>query len=418
MLQNSKSKVYDETQLGLLSQSFINRLDLMTAYVENVSRKKDIDKKYWVRSTGSDPHHNGQHALFLVNRQNQEGYEKDSRKQAGKIDKVYKPHDLAADNAIVGKDGILAKLNDMLNTDETILGGEKPFATMSIDASSHMEEFVIKKDKMTQEEAKKYFFRAGMLKVITDAMAVIDLHKDNIMPVSGNMPLIIDAEVDFWKYGDSGLESDALKEDEYEGRVTSSSFEVQGETKRSGGLFKCKELIYYKEFKNGVKFILEKLCDKKIDVANLYREKLENVGRIRVIPIKTADLAKYLHGYILEQNQNNVDWIKKEIINNISTSRSKKLEDGFIFDKINNLKVSMYNNDGALKNAVEIELRNSTIIAMYMDVNGKIYLGDTEVGEIVGLNGGSIDKQKIIGVMKSEILDRIDSMISELDKNK
>lgn len=68
---------------------------------------------------------------------------------------------------------------------------------MKIDIDNYLEEFIEKKKEMTKEEAEKYFSRASMLKVITDAMAVIDLHCDNIMPTK-NSPLIIDAEMDFF----------------------------------------------------------------------------------------------------------------------------------------------------------------------------------------------------------------------------
>jgi len=44
-----------------------------------------------------------------------------------------------------------------------------------------------------------------MLKVITDAMAITDLHRDNIIPTLQNMPLIIDAEVGFFNYTTSEM---------------------------------------------------------------------------------------------------------------------------------------------------------------------------------------------------------------------
>ena len=111
---------------------------------------KTIGEKYWIRSTGSDTHCKGQHALFLVN------------KKTGNKEKVYKPHDLSADDAVVGKNGMFNNVNDLFkiqnNLQETQIGNEDAFVTMKIDAEKHTEEFVTKTEKMTQDEAKKYFF--------------------------------------------------------------------------------------------------------------------------------------------------------------------------------------------------------------------------------------------------------------------
>lgn len=392
LLQNPDNTSYSDDQIKVLAGYFVKRLELMTSYIEEVADKKDSDErsfkdKYFIRSTGSDPHYKGQHALFLANKYNQEGSETDPRKKAGNIAKVYKPHDLSADTAVVGKKGIFNSINNLFKKEEalkgTIIADEDAFATMNIDVKHHIEEFIIKKESMTQREAEKYFFRAGMLKVITDAMAVIDLHKDNIMPGFNNLPFITDAEVDFFKYADSGLESDALKEDVYEGRFTNSSFKIENEEQRSGGLFKDKESKYYKQFKDGYNIMLRKIKNRKDTFLNYYTSVLNTVDKVRIVPIKTGDLSKYLHGYMISPESDktgNINWIKSEI--------SKKLRDnqgGYIFAGNNNLKINL--DESKFFNAIKTEFDNGTIIAMYVDMNGKIYLGnienDQEIGQIV-----------------------------------
>lgn len=419
LLQNPDNTSYSDDQIKVLAGYFVKRLELMTSYIEEVADKKDSDErsfkdKYFIRSTGSDPHYKGQHALFLVNKYSQEGSETDPRKKAGNIAKVYKPHDLSADTAVVGKKGIFNSINNLFKKEEalkgTIIADEDAFATMNIDVKHHIEEFIIKKESMTQREAEKYFFRAGMLKVITDAMAVIDLHKDNIMPGFNNLPFITDAEVDFFKYADSGLESDALKEDVYEGRFTNSSFKIENEEQRSGGLFKDKGSKYYKQFKDGYNIMLGKIKNRKDTFLNYYTSVLNTVDKVRIVPIKTGDLSKYLHGYMISQESDktgNINWIKSEI--------SKKLRDnrgGYIFAGNNNLKINL--DESKFFNAIKTEFDNGTIIAMYVDMNGKIYLGnienDQEIGQIVYSNGSSVGNDGLKNLMKEKFSNEVDRM--------
>ena len=419
LLQNPDNTSYSDDQIKVLAGYFVKRLELMTSYIEEVADKKDSDErsfkdKYFIRSTGSDPHYKGQHALFLANKYNQEGSETDPRKKAGNIAKVYKPHDLSADTAVVGKKGIFNSINNLFKKEEalkdTIIADEDAFATMNIDVKHHIEEFIIKKESMTQREAEKYFFRAGMLKVITDAMAVIDLHKDNIMPGFNNLPFITDAEVDFFKYADSGLESDALKEDVYEGRFTNSSFKIENEEQRSGGLFKDKESKYYKQFKDGYNIMLRKIKNRKDTFLNYYTSVLNTVDKVRIVPIKTGDLSKYLHGYMISPESDktgNINWIKSEI--------SKKLRDnqgGYIFAGNNNLKINL--DESKFFNAIKTEFDNGTIIAMYVDMNGKIYLGnienDQEIGQIVYSNGSSVGNDGLKNLMKEKFSNEVDRM--------
>lgn len=425
-----------------LHKQFINRLRMMTEYIQEVAKKTDADgktfgEKYWIRSTGSDPHYKGQHALFLVNKQNQEGYEHDDSKKEGKIAKVYKPHDLSADNAVVGKRGMFAMLNksfgevfrsELNNLGMNVSENENAFATMCIDVEHHTEEFVTKKSTMTKEEAQKYFFRAGMLKVITDVMAVTDLHRDNIMPFE-NCPLIIDAEVDFFKYAESGLEGDGLVEDEYQNRPTNSSFTVEGENKKSGKLFKDEELEdkesedkeskdkeseYRKRYKEGYNFMLKQMRSKKKKFARLYFRQLKNVNKTRILPIKTATFARSLHSYMLtptEEGKSKInssisEEIKKNLLpNNSNGSGDNTIE--FIFNQ-KNLTVK-FSNPNNLNMAIKNALDNGTIIAMYADMDGNIYLDDTIIGRIIGrkTTKSVTNRKKIMDVMRKKFSEEL-----------
>ena len=419
MLQNSEKS---------FQKQFINRLRMMTEYIQEVAKKTDADgktfgEKYWIRSTGSDPHYKGQHALFLVNKQNQEGYENNDSKKEGKIAKVYKPHDLSADNAVVGENGMFEMLNKSLgevfrselnNLGMNVSENENAFATMCIDVEHNTEEFVTKKSTMTKEEAQKYFFRAGMLKVITDAMAITDLHRDNIMPFE-NCPLIIDAEVDFFKYAESGLEVDALVEDEYQNRPTNSSFTVEGENKKSGELFKDeesedkksedKESEYRKRYKEGYNFMLKQMRSKKMKFEKFYLRQLKNVNKTRILPIKTATFARSLHSYMLtptEEGKSKIissisEEIKKNLLpNNSNGSGDNTIE--FIFNQ-KNLTVK-FSNPNNLNMAIKNALDNGTIIAMYADMDGNIYLDDTIIGRIIDRKTNSVaNREKIMDVM-------------------
>ena len=274
-------------------------------YIEDVYKNKEyhgekIGKNYWIRSTGSDPHKNGEHALFLVG------------KKSGKIERVYKPHDLAPDAAVLGEHGMFYELNEQINTSGSFLEGRPALAIMSIDPESHTEELINPKREMTIREAEEYFFRAGILDVITRAMAVIDLHCDNIMPTE-NGPVIIDAEVDFMDYSNSGLVegsgTNALGTDEIQlgmadsPRPTNSTFEIVEDSKniKSGMAFSDKTSVYYSRYKAGYNFMLKQLKENKEHFAEIYRSKLQSLDKIRILPISTKDLAGDLQDAIMQR---------------------------------------------------------------------------------------------------------------------
>ena len=267
---------------------------------------------------------------------------------------------------------------------------------------------------MTQDEAKKYFFRAGMLKVITDAMAIIDLHEDNIMPVFENMPLIIDAEVDFFQYTISGLRESALKKDYHTERISNSSFVVEGEDKRSGDLFKDENSVYYREYKNGVNFMANQMYKNRGLFADLYAEQLKKVGKVRILPFSTEYLSQALQSAI---EKGDIDFISncllEDVMEILFTSSKENLSGKFVFRKKNGLKIHI--NDKELKNAIKDTLKNGTIIAFYVDMNGKIFLDDIQIGKIVTLQGSfNVDKDIIIDIMRKYFLRVIDEFYNKM----
>lgn len=444
MLYEPGGKQISDLNVKSLSESFVKRLELMTAYIETVANstyrdqngsEKRFGDEYWIHSTGSDPHHNGQHALFLVN------------KITGNIERVYKPHDLSADNVVVGKNGVFNSINDLFQKErtlkDTIIAGEDAFATMDIDVEHHIEEFVKKERSMSQDNAKKYFFRAGMLKVITDAMAVIDLHQDNIMPVKIDTdvmaPLIIDAEVDFFEYAlNSGLENRALIQDTFGGlltggitRPTNSTFQIIGTNMPSGQAFNLPD--YQQFYKDGYNFLLKILQqkDKEKMFEDIYRECLKNIpdeDKIRILPFETPVFADYLQNGIQLPKSEACDYVENavgakpkctnrqeyasyicDLIEEKLTSDDELISKPFIFrNKDAGLQANLDKN--RLTKAIKSTFDNGTIIAMYCDINGNIYLDNIEVGNIL-ISGVPINnKQQLIDVMCNAFKQKIQTL--------
>ena len=417
LLYEPKYDKISDPNKNALKKSFIKRLKLMTSYIEHVAKEKDFDEKmfeekYWIRSTGSDPHYQGRHALFLVN------------KETDVIEKVYKPHDLGADDVVVGKNGIFASLNNLFNENfksklkklGLTVNNEKAFATMDINVNCHTEEFVIKKDEMIEDEAKKYFFCEGMLKVITDAMAVIDLHQDNIMATLDG-PLIIDAEVDFFDYSSSNIERAFSHLNLPDEKSRPSTFQI----KKAGN-----ESIYsgqawskspYKDmYKKGYNFILDTIkpnINKFADLYELYLDMIPPTEKIRILPFSTSVFADHLqysiqlpkskkNNYLSEDKRCNdkqghasliVDSIEDAIV-----SSGKSNSKPFIFGKKSQeLKANL--NKNKLVKSIKETFDNGTIIAMYCDMRGNIYLDNTIVGEILYKNK-KVSRERLVKEMR------------------
>ncbi len=402
MLRAPDSDDIDGTknQKKSLAESFVKRMQLITDYRESIYTMFNGD--YWIQSTGSDLHNKGKHALFLIN------------KEIKVPQFVYKPHDLSADNVVVGKEGMFAELNRIIDITGSKIDGELAFATMDIDVKHHIEEFVTKKEKMTQDEAKKYFYRAGMLKIITDAMAVIDLHRDNIMPIDMNgviAPLIIDAEVDFFEYAlNSGLENDALVP--HEGHSTNASFIIagggkNGEDIESGKAFDEKipksdteysNSIYRQNYIEGYNFMLNRMKTNIAYLKQLYNTQLDKVGKVRILPLATRDFSKYLDAsYQVPDKDTFASQLATEIKIKLTTADEFQSKP-FIFRDLS-IGLMPYLDMDKLTSAIKTTFNNGTIIAMYVNMSDmKIYLDDQEVGEIQ-LNDRIITRDELKNIM-------------------
>ena len=409
----------------------------MTTFVEHVYA--ECGGQYWIRSTGSDPHHGGQHALFLIPKNPEpvdpayvatlSAEEQRELRKYPPGTRVYKPHELDADAAVVGqRDGTFAGgmfdlTNDMLQADFVARAGAlgltldnpRTLATMMIDPARRTEQFVAKKKSMTPQEAQLYFFRAGILKVITDAMAVVDLHQDNVMPV-GNSPLIIDAEVAFFQEQDSGLMKHALKTDHHDrdetGPRTNSSFDIIGVGK-SGEVFKDEASPFRILFNQGYAFMLDQMRSDGGFFAGLYEAQLQNISKIRILPIATPDFAQYLHGAILTpkteefsyvdkanrkqryNRQHDASWVTDQIEERLKNPANRFIFDDVLLDK------------NELTRAIKTTFDNGTIIAVYVNMNdGQIFLDNTPIGRI--LRGGHVlIKADIIGIMRDRFLNTV-----------
>lgn len=438
--------------VNALAESFIKRLKLMTSYIESVYNK--YHKYFWIESTGSDPHAKGKHALFLIH------------KKTGKKF-VYKPHSLKADAAIVGKEGIFAEINNRIHkgfTEKcTELGlpsgtiGNGALATMRVFIHSDnpdvgangVEEFIKKDGKMNHQEAKLYFFRAGILKAITDVMAVIDLHQENIMPTK-NGPMIIDAEVDFFEYTDSGLVHAGLSKNEDssfkigDGQVDSESCSSSGECfnpqkddtvrldKRLPKNLNYNSEYFISDFLDGYEFMRNELQSNENIFAGMYETQLEKVDKVRIVPISTMEFANILSNGIICAKTDDVNYVDKENRhspmnrNDFASSTADRIEvelkkGTFIFgenkngDSVTTLEVSgksekltveLYDHKNTLTNAIRETFNNGTIIAMYADMNGVIYLDDTPVG-IVKLGEHNVINEELVRIMKEKFLKKV-----------
>ncbi len=414
ILANSEDVESEENR----EQYFVNRLELMTTYIEKVY--KQFKGKYWIRSTGSDPHKDAQHALFLIN------------KITNKIISVYKPHDMSADAAVVGQKGMFAQINKLFkkgNTlDDTPIKGKNAFATMRIDVKKHTEEFITKKHVMTYQEALIYYFQFGMLKAITDAMAIIDLHTDNIMPTEKG-PMIIDAEIDFFHFGDHTLlvtgPSSAAK-----GAYTSNSgFKIKV-IEDTGSKCNKKTLLNSaivfnnndhsleecrKKYEEGYNFMIKLMKDQKGVFKEMFREQLKNVNKVRILPIATNVFAENLQIAILytTEQEKIAKSLSIEIISGLSGESSNFLNNNKnVFPDVNNdNRISVNINEGKLKEDLLQTLKKGTIPSMYVDMEGNIYLYDNIAGDISfkAKPKNKINREKLIEIIISCFLERIHS---------
>jgi hypothetical protein len=288
-LKNVKKGSILSIQNDRAKQIFINRLMLMTEYVKNVGEKviggQKIKDKFFIESTGSDPHANGHHALFLINRD-------DPKKRI-----VYKPHSLKFENAFMGKDGFLDYLNS-LNSE-----GTKKFATMGIDTTTHTEEFISrvgdKDSPIKDEKFKEYMEKLGMLQTASHVFGITDLHCENII-FGDDGPVAIDAECGGAFYTETGIEKGVspVKTDESD-LLNPSALYVGGQQKKDKGA----------EYEKGKLDMSKIIKDNKHVILEKSKKLLDTIDRFRILPFGTDLLAYFLNIYI-EKGKFENDFLK------------------------------------------------------------------------------------------------------------
>lgn len=258
---------------------------------------KQQQPDYDVKSTGSDPHDSGSHALFL----DREGHH----------ERIHKGHSLSADNAFVGNDGVLSYFNTLFTEDELagndILEGSAPFSTMPIRVDDSTEDFMRKKtDVFSLQEAKKYYYQMGMLECASKVIGATDLHQDNIMPTATG-PLVIDAECVFIHAGETCI-SGALRSGEVGMDVALARFRIQmlDRIRNSDDAYKEEGSVFPQCFLDGFNFMMAKLLavvDSQEFVDNMLRI-ITPVSTVRVLPLATTDFIRGIHNFNIVDLQN------------------------------------------------------------------------------------------------------------------
>ena len=171
--------------------AFLRRLELTAQFIDQVY--EELERKFWIIPSGSDPHEGGKQALFLEN--------KETKQQI-----VYKRRSLSPDNVLTGSDGILGTV--AIKRD--FIHPAMRLPTMLINPEENTEMVVsLPKEAtkaVTREQALKIFYQLGMRDVLTTLMGIGDLHTDNII-ITDKGPLIIDAEVSFIDYSNNYIQS-------------------------------------------------------------------------------------------------------------------------------------------------------------------------------------------------------------------
>ena len=145
--------------------------------------------------------------------------------------------------------------------------------------------------------------------------------------------------------------------------------------------------------------MLKQTYENKNEFVKFYAKQLENVNKVRIIPLSTADLSSALQ-LIIENgvNDSNLNILSDEIKKKLCGSNEQNTTNGFIFGNSKDLQVNL--EETALNDAIKNTFNNGTIIAMYADMDGNIYLDDTIIGRIIDRKTNSVaNREKIMDVM-------------------
>ena len=271
-----------------------------------------------------------------------------------------------------------------------------------------------------------------MLQVITDAMAVTDLHQDNVMPTNDG-PLIIDAEVDFFRANFSGLLS-ALTwpdSDDYPRTASFSIDEGQGNVIKSYDAFQNEKSIYRTQYKDGQEFMFGVLEKNKDYLLEEFDKQLQRVTKSRILPMATKDFSDYLqrsmrfnrtsqNSYVPsvvlkyeEDHKHSINELASQVVDNIK-EKFEDSEEGYIFTG----KAGVYFREDEFVQSIMETFENGTIIAMYIDMRGNICIDDRSVGYLYELGDKSdestepprqLSREQVIKMIKDHFVDKIEN---------
>lgn len=289
--QKYHDKMKRTTAFNRARRIFINRLKLMVIYICETGEKslaggKKVKDLFLIESTGSDPHKDGEHALFLL-------------PKSGGPKKVYKPHSLEFENSFMGKGGMLSFLNSLVEEEDKDKPADKKnprFATMNIDPDSNTEEFIERKGGRknplsNKEEFTKYMFQFGMLEIATSLYGITDLHCENII-FGKEGPLAIDAEC-------GGAEHTGI-EGQYAPTKVKESYLINPSALYIEGEGQCVDRDLDARYQAGKAYMKELVSKNAEAIQEKYKELLKRNKSFRILPINTDTLSQKLRDYIAD----------------------------------------------------------------------------------------------------------------------
>lgn len=275
-------------RLVLYKSSLQNRCSLMTrrlnwlrCFVHSVAA--NYPDYAGIQITGADAHRGGRQPLVIT------------KADGSKI--VYKPRSVDAENLVCR---VIARMNEYFANNRDLQDMGLP--EMNADSKETPGgavygevDFLTKKERMPEEEAKLYYRKLGALICVAKLLGLTDLHQDNIMATEGG-PVILDVECIFdrrvltdGKVAATCL-SMALEQEFGDGstELANAAFYIGESGKKSTDLFRT----YTSEVCAGVWAGIQAVREKSVDILNeIAGEKGEVVPRtVRWVPIATQDL--------------------------------------------------------------------------------------------------------------------------------
>lgn len=285
-----------------IKDSFLSRLRLMTDFVKRVGEQQldgtPIKQHYLIRSTGSDPHQGGQHALFL-----------NPKPGANVRPLVYKEHSLKLEQAFMGRgDSMVTYANGLMR------GTDRRLPTMQIDSDAHTEERVSRLGSIEQPlpntaAANPLFQQLGMLEAVAAISGITDLHGENAMftnqqvegqPAVGG-PIVIDGECggDFGGTMINMSTTGVASTDERVLMTVSSLYrEPSVDDVQQDYPIQILRQANNEHFHQGRKRMEAHLIRNKDSALDTLRGRMQNVDSFRVVPIQTSGLATDLIDYL------------------------------------------------------------------------------------------------------------------------